>query len=277
MSSIRKLKEREKKLIASSQEWKCKICCSILSAAYQIDHIIPFCLDGDDSISNLQALCPNCHSSKTQRENYRIYKYKKLCATMNQNLCWFCLEDLSETMLSHDCDFKLKDINTIPMKVQNNKIKQLDQFIYIEEKLSNMCISDNNTSNDVEMCDEDFKISPNDVEMCDDDAIQYKYNNTLHGKLQNVLEVKISVKHIFVNECISESHDLSIPVIADAINRATTGCENKYDTVEVEILMGKELGEEVPDELFDFVYEELPTQLNKKIFTTEDVKYVFVA
>ena len=36
-------------------------------AGYQIDHIDEFCLTGNNDISNLQALCPNCHAVKTKR------------------------------------------------------------------------------------------------------------------------------------------------------------------------------------------------------------------
>jgi 5-methylcytosine-specific restriction endonuclease McrA len=35
-------------------------------AGYQVDHIIEYCLSADDNESNLQALCPQCHSVKTK-------------------------------------------------------------------------------------------------------------------------------------------------------------------------------------------------------------------
>lgn len=36
-------------------------------SGYQIDHIIEHCDEMNNSIENLQALCPNCHSVKTKR------------------------------------------------------------------------------------------------------------------------------------------------------------------------------------------------------------------
>ena len=35
-------------------------------AGYHIDHIIEYCISKNNHISNLQALCPNCHSVKTK-------------------------------------------------------------------------------------------------------------------------------------------------------------------------------------------------------------------
>lgn len=35
------------------------------NSGYQIDHIIEYCISKNNHISNLQALCPNCHSVKT--------------------------------------------------------------------------------------------------------------------------------------------------------------------------------------------------------------------
>jgi len=64
--------EEERCLIASSQEWKCNTCSTILTdAKYEIDHIIPLASYDDknnlgtNNISNLQALCKECHKEKT--------------------------------------------------------------------------------------------------------------------------------------------------------------------------------------------------------------------
>jgi rubrerythrin len=72
----RKLGESQKKIIAASQAWKCKICEAILSAAYQIDHIIPLWNGGLDSMENLQAICPSCHATKTQKESIERAKMR---------------------------------------------------------------------------------------------------------------------------------------------------------------------------------------------------------
>jgi 5-methylcytosine-specific restriction protein A len=54
-----------KKIIASSQKWKCAKCHNIFDASYEIDHINPLYKGGNNSINNLQALCRNCHGKKT--------------------------------------------------------------------------------------------------------------------------------------------------------------------------------------------------------------------
>jgi len=42
-------------------------------AGYTFDHIEEFCLTKNNNITNIQALCPNCHSVKTK--NFSKYKY----------------------------------------------------------------------------------------------------------------------------------------------------------------------------------------------------------
>lgn len=59
----------EQKWRAAKQGWKCAICCDILPAAFELDHIKPLFDGGEDCyITNSQALCPNCHAAKTQKE-----------------------------------------------------------------------------------------------------------------------------------------------------------------------------------------------------------------
>ena len=43
--------------------------CKLMYLGYQYDHIIPLSVCGDNSISNFQALCEECHLEKTKREN----------------------------------------------------------------------------------------------------------------------------------------------------------------------------------------------------------------
>lgn len=74
----RKIKEMEKekrnvsayrkKQVAASQGWTCAMCKQILDANFETDHIIPLHQGGSNDISNLQSLCPNCHSRKTLEE-----------------------------------------------------------------------------------------------------------------------------------------------------------------------------------------------------------------
>lgn len=36
-------------------------------AGYEFDHIDEFCLTSNNTLNNIQALCPNCHAVKTKR------------------------------------------------------------------------------------------------------------------------------------------------------------------------------------------------------------------
>lgn len=54
-----------KRIVAHSQQWICNICKEILPANYETDHIKPLYNGGSNDLSNLQALCNNCHSRKT--------------------------------------------------------------------------------------------------------------------------------------------------------------------------------------------------------------------
>ena len=65
-----------KKLIAS-QNYNCKKCQNILPYTFQIDHIIPWSISKNNDIKNLQALCSNCHSIKTQKDNQIIREHKQ--------------------------------------------------------------------------------------------------------------------------------------------------------------------------------------------------------
>lgn len=64
----RALGESEKKMVAARQQWRCSECHSLLPSAYQVDHTVPLCDGGPDTIENCTAMCANCHAQKTQRE-----------------------------------------------------------------------------------------------------------------------------------------------------------------------------------------------------------------
>ena len=61
----RNVTESTKKFVAANQRWKCSNCLQLLDATYEVDHIIPLYKGGDNQISNLQAMCRNCHGKKT--------------------------------------------------------------------------------------------------------------------------------------------------------------------------------------------------------------------
>ncbi len=58
----------KKRIVAASQKWRCQDCSNLLSACYQVDHIIRLDRGGTNDISNLQALCAECHGLKTMWE-----------------------------------------------------------------------------------------------------------------------------------------------------------------------------------------------------------------
>lgn len=67
--SKRCVSEAKKKFVASSQKWLCKDCNELLTASYEIDHIVRLDNGGTNDIENLVALCRNCHGKKTTIEN----------------------------------------------------------------------------------------------------------------------------------------------------------------------------------------------------------------
>ena len=132
------------KQVAASQEWKCKKCMSTLSAAFQIDHIIPKCHGGNNDLVNLQALCPNCHALKTQKEPKPPRKPKFELPKWwpnNPNGQTFGLAALKQ---QHP-DLLSKD----PKKLSINELKV---FVYI--KTTQIC---NGNKKDLMKCLEDFE------------------------------------------------------------------------------------------------------------------------
>lgn len=61
----RSVSETKKKFVASSQKWTCAACHEQLDATYEIDHVIELQDGGSNDVSNLEALCRNCHGKKT--------------------------------------------------------------------------------------------------------------------------------------------------------------------------------------------------------------------
>ena len=132
-SKIRRLTEKQKKIVAASQKWHCGECGELLSSAYQVDHIIPHCVNGDDSPDNLLALCANCHALKTQRESSKIVKFKQLRGLYGLMICWICMDKNIECQ----CDTNLMEEaniaeETYPTTVPNilSKPKETYPIIY---------------------------------------------------------------------------------------------------------------------------------------------------
>lgn len=57
-----------KKKVAADQRWKCAYCGSTLDESYQVDHKLALFKGGSNDISNLAAVCCNCHAKKTMAE-----------------------------------------------------------------------------------------------------------------------------------------------------------------------------------------------------------------
>ena len=74
----RSFTESHKRIVASRQKWTCGGCGHILSSAFQVDHTVPLWRVGADDVENAQALCPNCHAVKTQRENIERTQLRRL-------------------------------------------------------------------------------------------------------------------------------------------------------------------------------------------------------
>lgn len=63
----RSVSETRKKYVASQQNWRCKHCDNMLDATFEIDHVIELQHGGNNEVSNLEALCRNCHGKKTMK------------------------------------------------------------------------------------------------------------------------------------------------------------------------------------------------------------------
>ena len=65
----RSVSETKKKFVASSQNWKCGNCNKQLNHTFEVDHKKRLEYGGTNEVSNLIALCRNCHGEKTAMEN----------------------------------------------------------------------------------------------------------------------------------------------------------------------------------------------------------------
>lgn len=65
----RSVSETKKKFVASQQGWKCGKCDKQLTAWFEVDHKVRLEYGGSNEVSNLVALCRECHGEKTTMEN----------------------------------------------------------------------------------------------------------------------------------------------------------------------------------------------------------------
>jgi len=65
----RSVSETKKKYVAYMQDWKCKACDSKLTHTFEVDHQTRLDRGGSNDVSNLIAMCRECHGQKTAGEN----------------------------------------------------------------------------------------------------------------------------------------------------------------------------------------------------------------
>lgn len=65
----RSVSETKKKYVAYMQDWKCAACASKLTHTFEVDHRLRLDNGGSNDVSNLMALCRECHGQKTASEN----------------------------------------------------------------------------------------------------------------------------------------------------------------------------------------------------------------
>jgi hypothetical protein len=65
----RSVSETKKKYVASMQDWKCGQCAKKLTHTFEVDHKIRLEHGGGNDVTNLVALCRECHGEKTAMEN----------------------------------------------------------------------------------------------------------------------------------------------------------------------------------------------------------------
>ena len=61
----RSVSETKKKYVAANQNWSCGHCKQQLDATFEVDHIMELQNGGTNEITNLVALCRNCHGKKS--------------------------------------------------------------------------------------------------------------------------------------------------------------------------------------------------------------------
>ena len=243
--TLRKVSETLKKQVAYEQQYKCSGCPILLPSSYQIDHIVPHSISGDDSRQNLTALCPTCHANKTQEERSRILYYKKKVAESNTksgksstNLCYFCLMYDCD-----DCDRKLKSIHkTKQTKQTKQNISSLFKFAHIENEESTLSSSIQNMSLE---------------------------DTTLH--------IKITREYIYVNNFFTKvvNEELTPRDLGNIVKEVTKNVYNRYSDVEIDIIV-KNKGGEGGDACINYFSSVLHLEMPKNIFINYDnVKYTY--
>lgn len=72
----------------------------LIGFRYEVDHIVQFAEGGTDDTSNLQALCPNCHSDKTEHDRQAQASLEREKETIRDNPYYDPDDDEDGTHLS---------------------------------------------------------------------------------------------------------------------------------------------------------------------------------
>jgi 5-methylcytosine-specific restriction endonuclease McrA len=64
----RRVHTMTKKIVAAEQKWMCALCGQLLTACFEVDHIVRLEIGGSNERFNLEALCRECHGMKTAYE-----------------------------------------------------------------------------------------------------------------------------------------------------------------------------------------------------------------
>ena len=258
--SLRKLRESTKKIIAFKQEYKCAHCKNMLPPSFQVDHIIPFSLTCDNSEENLQILCANCHSLKTQLEYYRISQFKKLkinytSSNDNIDMCWFCLETFHKKCdVKHKCSKVLKNIDSI---VDNKEIKEIETMLKRCSKR--------------ERTDESFEILCNSYK-------KLKIEEREEREYGTILNVKITPEYVSCKDKtykIENVDEFTLDHLGEIIFNSTRTKKDSKRFNEINIIIEVEKSEEYEitcekmDKFSDFIVKFLPEYLPERIIKDE--------
>ena len=274
----RKLRDSVKKIIAHKQKYNCAMCFELLPPSFQVDHIIPHSISNDDSEENLQALCPNCHSLKTQRENLRIYQYKKLREECPEDyvLCWFCIETYQNTQEKEHksvCSRQVKNIEQ-SLKKQKEIISSCEEVLNKYKYVSRSKIED--LSGKIETMN--MNINDNDNDNDNDNENKENKNNSNDEILKIKIILSDDSSYVYVKEnfvCKIKSTDIFPDDIAECVFIATRTKKdsNKYSCVDISVETNINENERIErseevcrEDCIDFLIDSLQDLLPERIF-----------
>ena len=191
----RKVPESLKKQVAYEQEYKCNVCKYLLPSSYQIDHVIPHSISGDDSRANLVALCPTCHANKTQKECTRIMYYKRLVATYQCVFCYFCLTQMTDPA-SHNCGNTLLDIPSSKTPMEISSLYKFAHVDILSSEVSRMDLTDGHILK-IHITNDSVKINDYSAKVVDKSLTPHDLGNIIRkatvGEVDKYTEVHIDI------------------------------------------------------------------------------------